>query len=79
MLGIPTTCAAILLWASFKKLIIVDALIPVQLSIMAGVMIYLLTNSNLAATFEMRFYQSLISYSFYMVVILFQTAVWSPF
>ena len=79
MLGIPTTCAAILLWASFKKLIIVDALIPVQLSIMAGVMIYLSANSNLAVNFEMRMYQSLISYSFYIVSILFQTAVWSPF
>ena len=78
MLGTPTLVGLVILWASYKNLLFVDALIPLQLLTMAGVVMVILAIDSLSVNFEMRLYQSLTSYSYYVVLILFQTAVWNP-
>lgn len=78
MLGIPGLFAGIMLALSYKELMYTEFIMPVQLIMMALVILLQYTTNYFDVTFQMRLYQSLVYYGCYTILILFATATWHP-
>ena len=78
MLGLPALFAGIFLAASYKILIFAELLMPLQLSVMALVILVIYAAGFFEVTFQLRFYQTLVFFASYTILILFSTATWHP-